>query len=90
MSKGRLIVIALVACAALWVAFFDSHSLLRRAMWHYELNEVASENAALQADIVRLEQQVTTVASDAVVERVAREQYGMRRPGETIYRIEER
>ncbi len=90
MSKGRLIVFALVACAALWVAFFDSHSVLKRVVWHHELGEVTAENEALQADIARLERQVTTVESDAVVERVAREQYGMRRPGETVHRIETR
>ncbi len=90
MSRGRLIVLAVVVCAALWVALFDSHSLVRRAMWHSELEEVASENSRLKSDIARLEKQVTTVDSDAVVERVAREQYGMRKPGETVYRVEER
>lgn len=88
MSRTRWILAALGAAALLWVAFFDSHSLLRRAMWHHELAEMRAANAALQADIERLERQVTTVGSDAVVERVAREQYHMRRPGETVYRIE--
>jgi cell division protein FtsB len=88
MSRGRLIVGAVIAFAVLWVAFFDSHSLLRRAVWHYELSQVAESNLRLEAEIDRLERQVTTVTSDAVVERVAREQYGMRRPGETVYRIE--
>ena len=82
--------IGLLALAAVlgWLAFFDSHSLLRRAQYTYEVHRLRSENERLEAENERLARQVRTGLSDATVERVAREQYGMRRPGETVYRTE--
>lgn len=71
-----------------WVLFFDSHSLLRRYHWQQELEATKRENAALRKDIERLRTQLDRPLSDSAVERIAREEYGMKRPDETIYRIE--
>ncbi|WP_251964532.1 FtsB family cell division protein [Salinibacter ruber] len=71
-----------------WVAFFDSHSLWQRYRWHQELEATARENADLRAEIERLRSQLDRPLSDSLVERIAREEYGMKRPGETIYRVE--
>lgn len=71
-----------------WVLFFDSHSLLQRYYWQQELETTKRENATLRKDIERLQTQLDRPLSDSVVERIAREEYGMKRPGETIYRIE--
>lgn len=71
-----------------WLAFFDSHSLLQRGRYAYELNRLSAENERLQAENSALSQHIRSGLSNATVERVAREQYGMRRPGETVYRIE--
>jgi len=46
-----------------------------------ELNSLVSANQDLQA-------QIDAVQSQAELERIAREQYGMARPGETIYVVE--
>lgn len=85
--RRRLLVLGLVV-AGVWIAFFDSHSLLRRVQYYYEYRTLAAENEQLQAEIERLEQRVSTAPSDEVVEEVAREQYGMRRPGERVYPVE--
>ena len=71
-----------------WVAFFDSHSLWQRYRWHQELEATARENADLRAEIERLRSQLDRPLSDSLVERIAREEYGMKRPGETIYRLD--
>ena len=71
-----------------WLAFFDSHSLARRVAWHQEATRLRAENQALRDDIERLEVQVEEARSDEMVETIAREQYGMRRPGERVYRVE--
>lgn len=73
----------------LWITFFDSHSLLKRFRWHQEYERLTEENRALRNDIDRLEDKLEKPLSDEVVERIAREQYGMKRPGETVYRINE-
>lgn len=85
--RRRLLVLGLVA-AAVWIALFDSHSLLRRVQYYYEYRTLAAENEQLQAEIEDLERRVSAAPSDEVVEEVAREQYGMRRPGERVYPVE--
>lgn len=84
----RWLLITGLAVGAVWFLFFDSHSLLRRAQYYAEARALAAENADLQAQIDRLDAQLDTGLSDEIVETVAREQYGMRRPGETVYPVE--
>ena len=83
----RLLVAALVALAV-WVVFFDSHSLLRRASYAGELERLTDENARLTDENEDLQARLDRGLDDATVEVVAREQYGMRRPGETVYLVE--
>ncbi len=85
--RGRLLGIALVGLA-LWVAFFDSHSILRRVGYARELDRLSIENAQLAADNEQLSAQIERGLDDETLERVAREEYGMRRPGERVYRVE--
>lgn len=72
-----------------WLAFFDSHSLFKRYRWHRERTALAAENQRLEREIDALSNELSEGLSDDVVEQIAREQYGMRRPGETVYRVEE-
>ncbi len=85
--RRPLIAAALLLCA-LWFAFFDSHSLARRIAWHSEYSRLVQENEALRQQIDVLEARLAEPISDEVIEQIAREQYGMRRPGETVYRVE--
>ena len=71
-----------------WVLFFDSHSLWQRYRWHQELEATKQENAELRKEIERLRAKLDRPLSDSAVARIAREEYGMKKPGETIYRIE--
>ncbi len=89
MRRARLwSLVALAAAAALWVVFLDSHSLYRRVRWQQERGQLDADTRAMQAEIERLEREIPRAAEPEVVERLAREQYGMRRPGETVYRAE--
>ncbi|WP_420457561.1 FtsB family cell division protein [Rubrivirga sp.] len=72
----------------LWVAFFDSHSVYRRASYAHELDRLTAENEQLAADNRALAAQLDAGLDDALLEEVAREEYGMRRPGERVYRVE--
>lgn len=85
--RFRLVVAGLCALAA-WVLFFDSHSVIRRAGYARELSRLTAENERLRAENVVLNRQIERGLDAEIVERVAREQYGMRRPGERVYRVE--
>ena len=85
--RFRLVVAGLLALAG-WVLFFDSHSVMRRAGYARELSRLSVENARLQAENEALAHQLDAGLNAEIVERVAREQYGMRRPGERVYRVE--
>ena len=84
----RRLALAGVLGLILWVAFFDSHSVWRRASYAHELDRLTEENAALATQNDALAARLDRGLDDATVERVAREQYGMRRPGERVYRVE--
>ena len=81
------LLLALILLIGIWLAFFDSHSLLKRYRWHQERELLHRENQALQQRIDVLDSKLKKGLSKEDVERIAREQYGMRRPGETVYRI---
>lgn len=82
------LLLTLAVLVTLWFAFFDSHSLVKRLQWHHEYARLAKENAALKQQIETLEDRLAEPLSDEVIEKIAREQYGMRRVGETVYRVE--
>jgi cell division protein FtsB len=77
-----------LAGLAIWVAFFDSHSLLRRVGYARELDRLTVENEQIVAENEALNAQIERGLDDETLERVAREEYGMRRPGERVYRVE--
>jgi len=85
--RRRVLLVGLAALA-LWVAFFDSHSVLRRVGYARELDRLMLENDQMAAENEQMEAQLARGLDDATLERVAREQYGMRRPGERVYRVE--
>lgn len=85
----RLLLIGLMFAGLLWFTWFDSYSLIRRAKWQREYEELVEENMQLRSEIAELQSMLENPPSDETIEKIAREQYGMRRDGETVYRIEE-
>lgn len=85
--RRRIVLLGLALLAA-WVTFFDSHSLVRRAAFLMEQRTLRAENEALRAAIAEREAELAAPLTDTTVEHLAREQHGMRRPGETVYRVE--
>ncbi|MFV1981466.1 MAG: septum formation initiator family protein [Rhodothermia bacterium] len=73
----------------LWVLFLDSHSILNRVIWSREASSTEVRNEELQAEIEYLRVEIEHAGDPEAVERVARESYGMRKDGETVYRVEE-
>ena len=78
---------------AIWLLlqfiWFDSYSLIRHQEWKKEYEQLLDENGRLQAEIEQLQTLLQVAPSDEMIEKIAREQYGMRREGEIVYRVEE-
>ena len=87
-SRAFLLV-ALALLGAVWFVYFDSFSLVKRQKWSREYEELKAENVRLKAEIEALELRLEAPPTDEEIERIAREQYGMRREGETVYRVEQ-
>ncbi len=84
----RRFVLAAISALLVWLAFFDSHSLVRRIGWHREYNELQDANEQLHSQIEELESELDKGLSDERVEKIAREEYHMKKPDETVYRVE--
>ena len=85
----RSALLSLLAFLLVWITFFDTHSLVKRFTWRQESVKLAQENEQLRAQIEDLKAQQDANLSDETIERLARERYGMRKEGETVYKIEE-
>ena len=82
------LLLLLGAFVLVWFSFIDTYSIKTR----WELNErkkqlqTRTEVLAERSEILKT--QLTSLESDpALLEKIAREEYGMRKPGETVYKI---
>lgn len=79
-----------VVFAVLWFGFADRYSFYVRYQISQEKAAVEQRREQLEQQTQRLEAKIEAVQQQPVFfERIAREQYGMRRQGEVIYRINE-
>ena len=78
-------VVLLVGLAIVLAGVFPFRQLIAQERL---VDNTRTELETLVADNERLQAQIDAVQSEAELERIAREQYGMARPGETIYVVE--
>jgi cell division protein FtsB len=82
----RLVLMMLVFVAFLFVFVFPVRTLLAQ---REDTNKVREELELLREQNARLAEEGKRLQSDAEVERIAREQYNLVRPGETPYAVVE-
>lgn len=71
-----------------WFAFIDTYSLWTRLELYTKKNDLIQKTEQLEAETARLKQQIEDLRNDpALLERIAREEYGMKKEGETVYKI---
>ena len=81
---GLLLVTTLVGAFAI----FGNRGILQRVRLEHEKSRLEENIQRLEEEKQALEAQSRALDGDPrAVERVAREQYGMRRQGETVYRV---
>lgn len=78
------LVIVVLACGVFFLGVFPTRTYLDQrqsiASAEQQLDELTRENDELQ-------RQVDVLESDEEIERIAREEYGLARPGEELYQI---
>lgn len=81
---GAPVVAGLAVALVIVGGLFPTRTYLAKRQ---EVAEAEARLAQLQADNAALEARVDALDSDAEIERLAREDYGLVKPGEEVYRI---
>ena len=75
----------------LWFGFFDTFSVWTRMQLNNEKKELIRETEQLQTEATEFREKMEALESDPdLLQTLAREEYGMRKPGEIIYRVQEK
>ena len=70
----------------LWVLFFDHNNFFRYLDYQNELNDIKQKKAYYQDQIQKTRKDVELIKTNPLwLEKIAREQYLMKRSGEDIY-----
>jgi len=86
--KKSFLLSILVIFLILWFGFFDTFSVWNRFQLQREKRSLVNRTEQLVVETEALRVKMESLRNNpALIERIAREQYGMRRPGETVYRI---
>lgn len=84
----RFLVSLLVAFLVVWFSFIDVYSLKTRWELSQRKKELIERTADLSMKSDELKTKLSSLENNQVLlEKIAREQYGMRKPGETVYKI---
>ena len=78
-------VFGLLTVGMLLLAIFDPHGALAVHKQRAKLSQVSAEVAALEQENERLKKEIEALQHDpAMIERIAREQLGLVKPGEVV------
>ncbi len=73
----------------IWFCFIDTYSVYTRVKLNKQKQEFIERNRDLRIKTDELEVKLALLKEDkTLLEKIAREKYGMRKPGEKIYKIE--
>ena len=71
---------------SLWVLFFDHNNIFRYLEYRNELNEIKQKKAYYQDQIGKTKKDVELIKTNPFwLEKIAREQYLMKKNGEDVY-----
>lgn len=74
----------------IWFAFFDTYSIWTRVQLNQRMDHLQTKKKELQQETLILKEKIEDLETDpSLLERIAREEYGMKKEGETVYKIRE-
>ena len=78
----------LVAVSVIWFSFIDVYSLKTRWELRSQKNDLIAKTAELNQKSAEISEKMKQLENNpALLEKIAREEYGMRKPGEIVYKI---
>ena len=84
-----VLVSVFLAFITLWFLFIDTYSLLTRFQLESRKQELIEKTAEYEVMTEELKEKINALENNPhLLEKIAREEYGMRKPGEVVYRIE--
>ncbi len=88
MSRGKIVALAAILGGLLFGAFGGEYRTIDSWKLKRDVRQLEAEIAALEVEVDSLAAYAELIESDsATQERVAREQFGMLRDGEVLYRL---
>ncbi|MCC5913492.1 MAG: septum formation initiator family protein [Balneolaceae bacterium] len=86
--RRSVLIATLVGFFAVWFLFIDTYSLTTRVQLELRKGELTDKTEELHKQTEDLREKIEHLESNPdLLEKIAREEYGMRKPGETVYRI---
>ena len=78
------------AAFVIWITFFDSADLISQYRLFVKIRKKKSEQTYYKEQIAALKKAKEALNDPKKLEKIAREKHFMKKPGETIYIIEEK
>jgi cell division protein FtsL len=78
------LLVAVLACGVLFLGVFPTRTYLSQRR---STAQAETRLAELRASNEDAQREVETLQTDAEIERIAREQYGLAKPGEEVYHV---
>jgi cell division protein FtsB len=86
--KKSFLALLLATFVIIWFTFIDSYGLKTRWDLYTQKKDLIERTAELKAQSKELKTKINQLDKDpALLEKIAREEYGMRKPGETVYKV---
>lgn len=86
--KRSFLISALVAFIAIWLLFIDTYSVYTRVQLNFQKDELIEKTKEYKQKTAELEEKIEELETNPdLLEKIAREEYGMRKPDEKVYRI---
>lgn len=87
--RKSVLICLLVAFLVVWFGFLDTYSVWTRYQLSHKKTELIQETANIKEKTKLLDQKIDDLKNNPeLVEKIAREEYGMREKGDTVYRVE--
>lgn len=89
--RKSFLITLLVLFLVIWFGFLDTYSVWSRYELSRRKENLIEKTAELKEKTKELDQKIKNLKNNTqLIEKIAREEYGMRRKGETVYRIKEK